>query len=145
MISIPFVYSQLKVNSVTSQMSSLNVSDLHPKVTESPSAVPAPVLKPLNIYMLESADLDEQSRMLYEYMLPLVEEIHPSRAKDITCLLIQGANNYDLLNMIAEPNYLRAQVEQIVAVLQAREAGQDVHFPAPKNNNMRRRMKKYIQ
>ncbi|GAA6103637.1 solute carrier family 45 member 4-like isoform X1 [Tachysurus ichikawai] len=45
-------------------MSTLNVSDLHPKVTESPSAVPAPVVKPLNIYMLESADLDEQSRML---------------------------------------------------------------------------------
>ncbi|XP_047667340.1 solute carrier family 45 member 4-like isoform X3 [Tachysurus fulvidraco] len=135
--------SQLKMNSVTSQMSSLNVSD-HPKVTESPFAVPASVLKPLNIYMLKSADLDEQSRMLYEYMLPLVEEIHPSRAKDITCLVIQGANNYDLLNMIAEPNNLRAQVEQIVAVLQAREAGQDVHFPAPKNN-MRRRMKKFIQ
>ncbi|GAA6090416.1 polyadenylate-binding protein 1-like, partial [Tachysurus ichikawai] len=55
-----------KMNSVTSKMASLNVMDLRPNVTESPSAVPAPARKPLTIYMLESADLDEQIRMLRE-------------------------------------------------------------------------------
>ncbi|XP_060725218.1 polyadenylate-binding protein 1-like [Tachysurus vachellii] len=132
------------MNSVTSKMASLNVRDLHPNVTESPSAVPAPARKPLTIYMLESADLDEQIRMLHEYMLPLVQEIQPTRAKVITNLVIQGENNFDLLNLIRKPNLLRAQVEQIAAVLQAREAGQDVRFPAPKKNK-RRRKKKNVQ
>ncbi|GAA6106259.1 putative nuclease HARBI1 [Tachysurus ichikawai] len=92
------------------------------------SAVLAPARKPLTIYMLESADLDEQIRMLYEYIFPLVEKIHPTGAKHITRLVIEGENNYDLVNLIAEPNRLHAHVEQIAAVLRAREAGQDVVY-----------------
>ncbi|GAA6106258.1 polyadenylate-binding protein 1-like [Tachysurus ichikawai] len=71
------------------------------------SAVPAPARKPLTICMLESADLDEQIRMLYEYIFPLVEKIHPTGAKHITRLVIEGENNYDLLNLIVELNRLR--------------------------------------
>ncbi|XP_060729391.1 polyadenylate-binding protein 1-like [Tachysurus vachellii] len=110
-------------------------------ISQSESAVPAPAQKPLTIYMLESADLDEQIRMLYEYIFPLVEKIHPTGAKHITRLVIEGENNYDLVNLIAEPNRLRAHVEQIAAVLQAREAGQDVHFPSLKKKKRTRRKK----
>ncbi|KAK3551167.1 hypothetical protein QTP70_013893 [Hemibagrus guttatus] len=109
------------------------------------TAVPAPARKPLTIYMLESADVEQQVTMLHEYLLPLVEQIHPTQAKEITCLVIQGENNYNLLNMIAEPNLLRAKVEQMVAMLRANEAGQRVHVPAPKNKNKRRRKKKNNQ
>ncbi|XP_053083081.1 polyadenylate-binding protein 4 [Pangasianodon hypophthalmus] len=109
------------------------------------TALPAPSQKPLTIYMLESADVDEQIRMLHEHMLPLVEKIHPNRAKDITWMIIQGENNYDLLNMIGDPKLLRFQVEQIAAMLQAREAGQDVRFPPPKSKNKKRRKKKQFQ
>ncbi|KAK2861039.1 hypothetical protein Q7C36_005205 [Tachysurus vachellii] len=113
-------------------------------ISQSEPAVPAPARKPLTIYMLESADLDEQIRMLYEYIFPLVEKIHPTGAKHITRLVIEGENNYDLVNLIAEPNRLRAHVEQIAAVLQAREAGQDVHFPSLKKKKKRMRRKKNI-
>ncbi|GAA6086754.1 polyadenylate-binding protein 1-like [Tachysurus ichikawai] len=107
--------------------------------SQSESAVPAPAQKPLTIYMLESADLDEQIRMLYEYIFPLVEKSHPTAAKHITRLVIEGENNYDLVNLIAEPNRLHAHVEQIAAVLRAREVGQDVHFPSLKKKRTRRK------
>ncbi|KAG7335962.1 hypothetical protein KOW79_000655 [Hemibagrus wyckioides] len=90
------------------------------------TAVPAPARKPLTLYMLESADVEQQVTMLHEYLLPLVEQIHPTRAREITCMVIQGENNYNLLDMVAEPNLLRAKVEQMVAILQGSEAGQNV-------------------
>ncbi|KAG7313746.1 hypothetical protein KOW79_000031, partial [Hemibagrus wyckioides] len=82
-----------------------------------------PPQKRLTIYMLESADLDDQITMAYDYLLPLVAEIHPADAKQITLMLVQGENNFKIMNMISDPEHLQAKVDKMDTLLRAREAG----------------------
>ncbi|GAA6100207.1 polyadenylate-binding protein 1-like [Tachysurus ichikawai] len=73
--------------------------------------------------MLESAPLDDQIQMAYDYMLPLVKKIHPSLASKITWMLIEGEKNFEIMNMINVPELLRARVHEMDSLLKAREAG----------------------
>ncbi|KAK3509910.1 hypothetical protein QTP70_019388 [Hemibagrus guttatus] len=82
-----------------------------------------PPQKRLTIYMLESADLDDQITMAHDYLLPLVAEIHPTDANQITWMLVQGENNFEIMNMIGDPEHLQAKVDKMDALLRAREAG----------------------
>ncbi|KAG7313762.1 hypothetical protein KOW79_000004 [Hemibagrus wyckioides] len=82
-----------------------------------------PPQKRLTIYMLESADLDDQITMAYDYLLPLVAEIHPADAKQITLMLVQGENNFKIMNMISDPEHLQAKVDKMDTLLRARETG----------------------
>ncbi|MCI4386465.1 hypothetical protein PGIGA_G00062640 [Pangasianodon gigas] len=68
-----------------------------------------PAGKVLTIYMLESAPVDDQIQMAHDYMLPLVEKIHPTLANKITWMLLEGENNYEIMNMIGDPELLRAR------------------------------------
>ncbi|KAG7320965.1 hypothetical protein KOW79_015380 [Hemibagrus wyckioides] len=70
--------------------------------------------------MLESAPLDDQVQMAYDYLLPLVEQIHPTEANKITWMLVSGENNYNIMNMISDPELLCAKVDKTD---KAREAG----------------------
>ncbi|KAF5900955.1 polyadenylate-binding protein 1-like, partial [Clarias magur] len=79
--------------------------------------------KRLTIYMLESAPVDDQIQMAHDHMLPLVEKIHPSLANKITWMLVQDENNIEIINMIGDPELLRAKVDEMDALLKAREAG----------------------
>ncbi|KAK3557672.1 hypothetical protein QTP70_033031, partial [Hemibagrus guttatus] len=82
-----------------------------------------PPQKRLTIYMLESADLDDQITIAHDYLLPLVAEIHPADANQITWMLVQGENNFEIMNMIGDPEHLRTKVDKMDALLRAREAG----------------------
>ncbi|KAK3575606.1 hypothetical protein QTP86_031275, partial [Hemibagrus guttatus] len=82
-----------------------------------------PPQKRLTIYMLESADLDDQITIAHDYLLPLVAEIHPADANQITWMLVQGENNFEIMNMIGDPEHLQAKVDKMDALLRAREAG----------------------
>ncbi|XP_053505106.1 embryonic polyadenylate-binding protein-like [Ictalurus furcatus] len=45
-----------------------------------------------------------------DYMLPLVEKVHPTQANKITWML-EGVNNYEIANMIGYPELLHTRVE----------------------------------
>ncbi|KAF5894126.1 major facilitator superfamily domain-containing protein 7, partial [Clarias magur] len=44
-----------------------------------------------------------------DHLLPLVEKIHPSEANKITWMLVQDENNFEIMNMIGDPEHLRAR------------------------------------
>ncbi|XP_060721738.1 uncharacterized protein LOC132852144 [Tachysurus vachellii] len=108
---------------VESSTSVANVDDvqLDDSTKDAPTSTPSG--KRLTIYMLESAALDDQIQKAYDYMLPLVKKIHPSLASKITWMLIQGENNFEIMNMISVPELLRAKVHEMDSLLKAREAG----------------------
>ncbi|KAG7314009.1 hypothetical protein KOW79_022505 [Hemibagrus wyckioides] len=82
-----------------------------------------PAGKRLTIYILESAALEDQIQMAHDYLLPLVEKIHPTQANQITWMLVQAENNYNIMDMIGDPELLRAKVDKMDRLLKAREAG----------------------
>ncbi|XP_060781012.1 polyadenylate-binding protein 1-like [Neoarius graeffei] len=83
----------------------------------------SPAGKRLTLYMLESSPVDEQVRMAYDYMLALAEQIHPHLVKKITWMLLEGKNNYEIMNMIGDLKLLHARVHEMDAILKATEAG----------------------
>ncbi|XP_058271347.1 polyadenylate-binding protein 1-A-like [Hemibagrus wyckioides] len=54
-------------------------------------------------------ELDDQVQMAHDYLLPLVEQIHPTEADKITWMLVEPENNYNIMNMIREPELLCAK------------------------------------
>ncbi|XP_053493020.1 polyadenylate-binding protein 1-like isoform X1 [Ictalurus furcatus] len=82
-----------------------------------------PAGKRLTIYMLESSRLDDQIQMTHDHLLPLVEEIHPTQANKITWMLLEDANNFEIIDTIPYPELLRTKVDEMDALLKAREAG----------------------
>ncbi|GAA6102621.1 polyadenylate-binding protein 1-like, partial [Tachysurus ichikawai] len=106
-----------------SSTSVANVDDvqLDDSTKDAPTSTPSG--KRLTIYMLESAPLDDQIQMAYDYMLPLVEKILPPLASKITWMLIEGENNFEIMNMISVPELLCARVHEMDSLLKAREAG----------------------
>ncbi|TVK90424.1 Polyadenylate-binding protein 1 [Bagarius yarrelli] len=82
-----------------------------------------PARKHLTIKMLESAPVDDQIEMAYNYMLPLVEKINQTQVKKITWMLLEGKNNYNIMNMIRDPELLRARVDKMETLLKLKEAG----------------------
>ncbi|XP_060775179.1 polyadenylate-binding protein 4-like [Neoarius graeffei] len=125
------------------------VSEVQPDkdATDGPTSPSAG--KRLTIYMLESCPVDEQVQMAREFhthtriknthqhlahthscsaaqhdhLLPLVEKIHPNLANKITWMLAGNQNNYEIMNMISDPELLYAKVDEMDAILKAREAG----------------------
>ncbi|KAG7313685.1 hypothetical protein KOW79_000098 [Hemibagrus wyckioides] len=69
------------------------------------------------------APLQVQNTTKNDYLLPLVAEIHPADAKQITLMLVQGENNFKIMNMISDPEHLQAKVDKMDTLLRAREAG----------------------
>ncbi|GAA6095322.1 polyadenylate-binding protein 1A-like, partial [Tachysurus ichikawai] len=59
----------------------------------------------------------------YINMFPLVEQIHPSEASKITWMVIEGKNYPEIMNMLRDPELLHARVDEMDALLMAREAG----------------------
>ncbi|XP_053504605.1 polyadenylate-binding protein 1A-like [Ictalurus furcatus] len=56
---------------------------------------------------LHVAPVDDQIQMPLDYMLPLVEKIHPNLDNKITWMLLEGENNCEIMNMIGDPELLR--------------------------------------
>ncbi|XP_026993669.2 uncharacterized protein LOC113637278 [Tachysurus fulvidraco] len=106
-----------------SSTSVANVDDVQLDNSTKDTPTSTPSGKCLTIYMLESALLDDQIQMAYDYMLPLVKKIHPSLASKITWMLIEGENNFEIMNMISDPELLCARVHEMDSLLKAREAG----------------------
>ncbi|KAF7707971.1 hypothetical protein HF521_017028 [Silurus meridionalis] len=79
--------------------------------------------KRLTIYMLESADFEMQIQMAHDHLLPLVEKIHPAEANKISWMLIGSKNNFEIMNMISDPDLLRAKVDEMNMILKTGEAG----------------------
>ncbi|KAG7320227.1 hypothetical protein KOW79_016080 [Hemibagrus wyckioides] len=50
-------------------------------------------------------------------------KIHPTLAKKITLMLIEGENNLMIMDVIGDPECLRAWVDVMESLLKAREAG----------------------
>ncbi|XP_060767383.1 polyadenylate-binding protein 4-like [Neoarius graeffei] len=101
--------------------------------------------KRLTIYMLESCPVDEQVQMAHDHLLPLVEKIHPNLANKITWMLAGNQNNYEIMNMISDPELLYAKVDEMDAILKAREAGlkpEAVKMLFGDENKKRRKKKK---
>ncbi|KAK3526110.1 hypothetical protein QTP70_015966, partial [Hemibagrus guttatus] len=90
-----------------------------------PEEVPKspPPQKRLTIYILESAPLEDQVQMAHDYMLPLVEEIHPTDANQITWMIVQEENNFEIMNIISDPELLQTKVDKMDTLLKARAAG----------------------
>ncbi|KAG7326419.1 hypothetical protein KOW79_009820 [Hemibagrus wyckioides] len=59
----------------------------------------------------------------HDYLLPLVEEIHPSNANKITWMLVERENNTEIMNVIRDPELLCTRVDEMDALLKARDAG----------------------
>ncbi|GAA6100194.1 polyadenylate-binding protein 1-like, partial [Tachysurus ichikawai] len=106
-----------------SSISVANVDDVQMDDSTKDAPTSTPSGKHLTIYMLESAPLDDQIQMAYDFMLPLVKKIHPSLASKITWMLIEGEKNFEIMNMINVPELLRARVHEMDSLLKAREAG----------------------
>ncbi|KAK3506339.1 hypothetical protein QTP70_021894 [Hemibagrus guttatus] len=98
---------------------------LEAEETAVPEEVPKfpPPQKRLTIYILESVPLEDQIQMAHDYMLPLVEEIHPMDANQITWMIVQEENNFEIMNIISDPELLRTKVDKMDALLRARAAG----------------------
>ncbi|KAK3526542.1 hypothetical protein QTP70_030768 [Hemibagrus guttatus] len=103
-----------------------------------------PPQKRLTIYILESAPLEDQVQMAHDYMLPLVEEIHPTDANQITWMIVQEENNFEIMNIISDPELLRTKVDKMDALLRARAAGYKPETLKMifKTDNKKRRKKK---
>ncbi|KAM9497209.1 polyadenylate-binding protein 1-like [Clarias gariepinus] len=100
-------------------------------------------MKRLTIYMLESAPIDDQVQIAHDHLLPLVEKIHPSQANKITWMLVQDENNFEIMNMIGDPEHLRVRVDEMDSLLKARETDQKPEtLKAIFNSNKKRRNKK---
>ncbi|XP_060758717.1 polyadenylate-binding protein 4-like [Neoarius graeffei] len=99
------------------------VGEVQPNKDTTDVSTYPPAGKRLTIYMLESSPVHEQVKMAYDSMLPLVQKIHPNLANKITWMLVESENNYEIMNMIGDPELLRARVNKMDAVLKAREAG----------------------
>ncbi|XP_060755382.1 polyadenylate-binding protein 1A-like [Neoarius graeffei] len=99
-------------------------TDAVPPTAVSPDGPTSPSAgKRLTIYMLESCPVDEQVQMAHDHLLPVVEKIHPNLANKITWMLAGNQNNYEIMNMISDPELLYAKVDEMDAILKAREAG----------------------
>ncbi|KAG7314007.1 hypothetical protein KOW79_022503 [Hemibagrus wyckioides] len=125
--TVPVVDSVPVVDTVP-VVDSVPVVDTVPVVDSVPASsqdVPTylPAGKRLTIYILESAALEDQIQMAHDYLLPLVEKIHPTQANQITWMLVQAENNYNIMDMIGDPELLRAKVDKMDRLLKAREAG----------------------
>ncbi|KAG7319497.1 hypothetical protein KOW79_016640 [Hemibagrus wyckioides] len=110
-------------------------------------STPEPTRNRLTIYMLESSPLEDQIQLAYDYMLPLVEEIHPVQARKITWLLVERENNFEIMNMIGDPDLLHVKVNEMDALLKAREAGYKPEvlkrtFNTKNNKNKKKRKNK---
>ncbi|XP_053491655.1 polyadenylate-binding protein 1A-like [Ictalurus furcatus] len=105
------------------KMTSTSISEVQQDkhTTDVPTYPPAG--KRLTIYMLKSSRLDDQIQMAHDHLLPLVEEIHPTQANKITWMLLEDANNFEIIDMIEYPELLRTKVDEMDALLKAREAG----------------------
>ncbi|KAG7324433.1 hypothetical protein KOW79_012449 [Hemibagrus wyckioides] len=75
----------------------------------------SPPQKRLTIYILESAALEDQ--------VQTAQEIHPTDANQITWMIVQQENNFEIMNIISDPRLLRAKVDKMDALLKARAAG----------------------
>ncbi|XP_017319505.1 polyadenylate-binding protein 1-like [Ictalurus punctatus] len=82
-----------------------------------------PAGKRLTIYMLKSSRLDDQIQMAHDHLLPLVKEIHPTQANKITWMLLEDANNFEIIDMIVYPELLHTKVDEMDALLMARDTG----------------------
>ncbi|XP_047659668.1 polyadenylate-binding protein 1-like [Tachysurus fulvidraco] len=109
------------VEELSTSVANVDAVQLEDRTKDAPTSTPSG--KRLTIYMLESAPPDDRIQMAYDYMLPLVKKIHPSLASKITWMLIEGENNFEIINMIRVPELLRARVHEMDSLLKAREAG----------------------
>jgi polyadenylate-binding protein len=77
--------------------------------------------EPLTISMLAAAQPQEQKQMLGERLFPLIQVMHHKMAGKITGMLLEIDNAW-LLYMLQNPEALKAQVEEAVAMLEAHKA-----------------------
>ncbi|XP_053491624.1 polyadenylate-binding protein 1A-like [Ictalurus furcatus] len=141
LLSVPFVETVPPVDSVSglnsaadevpappqapdaAKMPSISITEVQQDMDTTDVSTYPPDRKRLTIYMLESSRLDDQIQMAHDHLLPLVEEIHPTQANKITWMLLEDANNFEIIDMIAYPELLRTKVNEMDALLKAREAG----------------------
>ncbi|XP_017306882.2 polyadenylate-binding protein 1-like [Ictalurus punctatus] len=127
------------------EMPSTSISEVQQYKDTTDVATYPPAGKRLTIYMLESSRLDDQMQMAHDHLLPLIEEIHPTQANKITWMLLQDANNFEVIDMIAYPELLRTKVDEMDALLKAREAGykpETLKMSLNNNNNKKKNNKK---
>ncbi|XP_026995636.2 polyadenylate-binding protein 1-A-like isoform X1 [Tachysurus fulvidraco] len=89
--------------------------------TDVPTYPPAGKRQPIHI--LKSSPVDDQIQMAHDYMLPLVEKIHPTQTGKIQCMNLEGENNYNIINMIGEPELLDEMMDKMDALGSWTQAG----------------------
>ncbi len=78
-----------------------------------------------------AADLpQEQKKMLGESLFPLIQNMHPSLAENITEMLLE-IDNSQLLHMLESPESLMSKVDEAVAVMQAHQAKENAQKTCP--------------
>ncbi|XP_062391735.1 polyadenylate-binding protein 1A-like [Sardina pilchardus] len=101
-----------------------------PQVAMQQPAVHAQGEEPLTASMLAAAPPQEQKQMLGERLFPLIQNMHPTLAGNITGMLLE-IDNSELLHLLQSPESLRSKVDEAVAVLQAHQAKEAAYKNVP--------------
>ncbi|XP_036358973.1 uncharacterized protein LOC115212275 isoform X2 [Octopus sinensis] len=80
--------------------------------------------EPLSSSMIGAIDPHEQKQVLGETLFPLIHNMYPDKAGEITGMLLE-LDEAELLPLIDSHKLLQGKVEEVVIVLQAQEAMKD--------------------
>ncbi|CAI9723533.1 QUALITY PROTEIN: polyadenylate-binding 4-like [Octopus vulgaris] len=80
--------------------------------------------EPLSSSMIGASDPQEQKQVLGETLFPLIHNMYPDKAGEITGMLLE-LDEAELLPLIDSHELLQGKVEEVVIVLQAHEAMKD--------------------